>query len=74
MPGYTQFMKARVDPPWEEIACQANDIGALAKKSAVMLHVTSPSLNSVLVLWRLTFSYPAMNFSFCTVTAVSDML
>ena len=30
-----------------------------------------PSWNSFHVLWRFTFSYPAMNFSFCAVTAVS---
>ena len=33
-----------------------------------------PSLNSVHALYRFTFSYPAMNFSSCAVTAVSDML
>ena len=32
-----------------------------------------PSLDSVHVLCRFTFSYPAMNLSFCAVTAVSDM-
>ena len=33
-----------------------------------------PTWNSVYVLCRFTFSYPAMNFSFCAVTSVSDML
>ena len=33
-----------------------------------------PTWNSVHVLCRFTFSYTAMNFSFCAVTSVSDML
>ena len=79
MPGYTQFMKARV-VFWFWPTVGRNRMpsrwhwSAGKIKSAVMPHVTAPSLNSVHVLWRLTFSYPAMNFSFCAVTAVSDML
>ena len=48
------------DPQWEEIGCQAE--------------MPVPSLYSVHVLWRFTFSYPTMNFSYSAVTAVSDML
>ena len=48
------------DPPWEEIGCQAE--------------MSVSSLYSVHVLCRFPFSYPAMNFSPCAVTAVSDML
>ena len=44
------------------------------KKSPQWCRMSVPSLNSVHVLCRFTFCYPATNFSFCAVTAVSDML
>ena len=45
-----------------------------AKQKSAVMRTSVPSLNSVHVLWRFAFYYPAMNFSFCAVTAVSDML
>ena len=36
-----ESMRFDFDPPWEEIECQADDIGALAKKSGVMPHVSA---------------------------------
>ena len=58
------------DPVWEEIGCQADDIRALAKKGAQWFRMSVPSLKSVHVLCRFTFSYPAMNLSLCVVPVV----
>ena len=44
------------------------------QKNPEWCRMSVPSLNSVHVLCGFTFSYPAMNFWFCVVTAVSEML